>query len=169
MLLVAEGSAKISPMGLVLNEAGDNRTFTITPDTNYSARVIRKGTVAVTNYTFNNITSNHTIHVIFTPLPGVALNKPATAQSFTSVMTTPNKANDADGTNKSYWEANYPPQWWKVDLQGIYNVSSIVVRNYYDLFRYYNYEIWGSLDNKIFTKITEKNKHKIFRRKRRHI
>ena len=156
------GGGKISPMGLVLSEAGDNRTFTITPDTNYSARVIVDGVTvgAVTNYTFNNITSNHTIDVIFTPLPGVALNKPATAQSFTSVMTTPNKANDADGTNKSYWEANYPPQWWKVDLQGIYNVSSIVVRNYYDLFRYYNYEIWGSLDNKIFTKITEKTNTK---------
>ena len=94
--------------------------------------------------------------MVFTPLPGIALNKPATAQSYTSVLFTPNKANDSDGTNNSYWEADPYPQWWMVDLQGIYDVSSIVVRNYYDIFRYYNYEIWGSLDNVTFTKIAEK-------------
>ncbi len=154
----AGGGGTISPMGTLNNLDGESRTYTITPNANYSTNVKIDGVSvgAITSYTFSNITTNHTIDATFTLLPGIALNKPTTAQSSSSVIHTANKANDSDGTNASYWEADSYPQWWQVDLQGIYDVSTIVVKNYYDLYRYYKYEIWGSLDNITFTKIAEK-------------
>ena len=68
----------------------------------------------------------------------------------------PEMANDPDGSNSSYWAANPYPKWWQVDLQGIYDINAVFIRNYYEPGRYYQYEIWGSTDNVTFTKISEK-------------
>ena len=58
----------ISPNGLVSVEENSNRIFTITPDTGYHIDdVLVDGTSigAVSTYTFENVTSNHTISAIF--------------------------------------------------------------------------------------------------------
>lgn len=58
----------ISPNGLVSVEENSNQIFTITPDTGYHIDdVLVDGTSigAVSTYTFENVTSNHTISAIF--------------------------------------------------------------------------------------------------------
>jgi len=90
--------------------------------------------------------------------PNVALNKPTTSSFFDGPGLESSKANDADGTNNSFWSATPIPQWWKVDLQGIYDLSSIVIRNYFETTppRYYHYNIEASTDDVTYTKIAEK-------------
>lgn len=61
----------ISPAGAVVVNPGSNQTFTITPDVcNDIAEVIVDGVTslgAVTEYTFENVSANHTIDVYFNP------------------------------------------------------------------------------------------------------
>jgi len=61
----------ISPAGAVLVNPGANQSFTITPDLcNDIAEVIVDGVTslgAVTSYTFENVSANHTIDVYFNP------------------------------------------------------------------------------------------------------
>jgi hypothetical protein len=85
----------------------------------------------------------------------VALNKPTTSQSFQSGQES-SKANDADGTNNSFWSANPYSQWWKVDLGAIYDLTSIVIRNYFDGTRYYQYFILVSTDDITYTQVVSK-------------
>lgn len=64
----AGSGGSISPAGNVSVNAGDAQSFTITPDGCYSiADVIVDGVSvgAVSSYTFNNVTANHTISVSF--------------------------------------------------------------------------------------------------------
>lgn len=111
----------ISAAGTAIVPNATDTTYTITPNANFGVADVKVDGVsvgAVTSYKFSNVTANHTIQATFTPLTGIALNKPVTAQSFTSATTTPNKANDADGTNSSYWEATPYPQEQAGDLAG---------------------------------------------------
>jgi hypothetical protein len=110
---------------------------------------------AVTSYTFTNVTASHTISATFTALENVALNKAATSQSGTIPGYEPSMANDADGTNASYWNG-YGPQWWEVDLGGSYDLSTIVVRNWVDGSRYYQYTVEASTDGLTYTQIAAK-------------
>ncbi|HPH92255.1 MAG TPA: fibronectin type III domain-containing protein [Ferruginibacter sp.] len=61
----------ISPAGAVVVTAGADQTFTITPDVcNDIAEVVIDGVTslgAVTEYTFENVSANHTIDVYFNP------------------------------------------------------------------------------------------------------
>ncbi len=149
----------ISPAGAVIVAGGASQTYTITPAANYQVDSVKVDNVyagALTSYTFTNITENHTITATFVRSAGIALNKPAAAQSSVGIYT-PDKANDTDPTNSSIWTAASYPQWWQVDLQGIYDVTGVYIRNYYDGDgRYYRYEILASMDNVNFTKIAEK-------------
>ena len=155
----AKAGGTISPAGTVNLATGANQTYTITPAANYQiadVKVDGNSVGAVANYEFTSLTANHTIEATFIPLPGIALGKPATAQSSLGTYT-PEYANDTDGTNNSFWMASPSPQWWQVDLGDFYDISSVVIRNYFDIDgRYYQYEIWGSMDNVTFTKIAEK-------------
>jgi hypothetical protein len=98
------------------------------------------------------VTVDHTISATFAPLTNIALNKPATSESGTE----PSRANDSDGTNTSYWDGIPYPSWWKVDLGADYNISDIVIRNYVDGSRYYQYAIEGSTDDLTYSPITTK-------------
>ncbi|MFD7499257.1 discoidin domain-containing protein [Streptomyces sp. NPDC059832] len=93
----------------------------------------------------------------FSPAPyNVALNKPATAQS-TQGHSAPALAVDSDPTNASYWGTDPAPQWWQVDLQGTYTIDSIIVTNYVDGTRFYQYEVQASNDHVNWTTIATKN------------
>ncbi|RCK71587.1 MAG: Type IV fimbrial biogenesis protein PilY1 [Ignavibacteriae bacterium] len=64
-------NGSISPSGDIVVEYGADQSFTITPDLNYMVDdVIVDGSSVgpVTEYTFTNVTDNHTIHATFTLL-----------------------------------------------------------------------------------------------------
>lgn len=64
----AGANGSISPSGSVTVSSGQNKTFTITPNTGFQiSNVIVNGTSvgAVSTYTFTNVTSNHTISASF--------------------------------------------------------------------------------------------------------
>ncbi|MDL2296455.1 T9SS type A sorting domain-containing protein [Bacteroidales bacterium OttesenSCG-928-B11] len=70
----SEGYGKITPLGFITLDSGENKTFTFTPNSGdlyfYIDSVLIDGNNnvnAVSNgyYTFNNISSDHTIHAIF--------------------------------------------------------------------------------------------------------
>jgi hypothetical protein len=65
----AGSNGSIAPSGTISVNEGTNRTFNITPNTNYHvADVLVDGLSvgAVASYTFNNVTANHTISASFT-------------------------------------------------------------------------------------------------------
>ena len=65
----AGAGGSVSPSGSVSVNHGSNRTFTITANTGYTiANVLVDGASvgAVSSYTFNNVTANHTISATFT-------------------------------------------------------------------------------------------------------
>ena len=149
----------ISPSGTTNVIEGGSRTFTISPSIGYQIADVLVDNVsvgAVTTYTFSSVAANHTISVTFSAMPNIALNKPASGQSYVT-GNGPSLANDANGTNDSFWSATPYPQWWKVDLQGVYNISGIVIRNYYDGTRYYHYTIEASTDDVTYTQIAAKS------------
>ena len=68
----ATTGGSISPVGTVSVNQGDDKTFTITPDTGYAiADVVVDGVSqgAVSSYTFSSVTVNHTITASFSPVP----------------------------------------------------------------------------------------------------
>ena len=59
----------ISPSGIITVNHGANQTYTITPNTGYSVATVTVDGVsqgAITSFTFNNVTANHTISATFT-------------------------------------------------------------------------------------------------------
>jgi len=64
----AGSGGSISPSGTVTINYGDSKTFTITPDKGYKisdVKVDGKSVGAVSTYTFENVTSDHTIEATF--------------------------------------------------------------------------------------------------------
>jgi len=111
---------------------------------------------AVQSYEFQNVTASHTIYATFSAMTNIALNKPATSQSDYSLSYVASNGNDDDGSNNSMWAGVPYPQWWKVDLGDVYNITGIVVRNYVDGSRYYHYTIETSTDDQTYTQIASK-------------
>ena len=72
----ADEHGKIDPAGTITVPKGDNKTFTITPDSGYHIKdvlVDGKSVGAVSTHTFEKVVDNHTIHATFarkhTPTP----------------------------------------------------------------------------------------------------
>lgn len=64
----AGANGSISPSSVVLVNEGDNKTFTISPDSGYKIEDVLVDGVSVgakESYTFENVTTNHTISVTF--------------------------------------------------------------------------------------------------------
>ena len=81
--------------------------------------------------------------------------KPASAED-SEPGNSPAYANDVDGSNFHFWSAAQYPKWWKVDLQGFYDLTSVVIRNYVDGSRFYHYNIEVSTDDITYTQVAEK-------------
>ena len=161
----AGSGGSINPSGTLTVNHGTSLTYTITANSGYQIGDVRVDNIsvgAVSGYTLTNITANHTITVGFVPLTlsNIALNKPTTSQSNESGNVS-SRANDNDGTNSSYWAASPYPRWWKVDLGAIYDLSSIVIRNYVDNNRYYRYNIEVSVDDNTYSVIASKTNNNI--------
>ncbi len=64
----SSGNGTITPSGEVIINDGQSQTFTITPDSGCAIKDVKVDNVSkgtVTSYTFNNVTSDHTISVEF--------------------------------------------------------------------------------------------------------
>ena len=90
------------------------------------------------------------------PTMNIALNKPTSSSSSENAYPSSN-AVDGNRSLNNYWKSNPYAQWWQVDLEDVYNVSKIVVINYYDGNRYYQYDIQASTDGVNWTKIVDFN------------
>ena len=161
----AEIGGTINPSGISMVLEGATRTYNITPGLGFIIEDVYVDNIsvgAVSSYTFTNIRSNHSILASFRQVAtiNIALNKPTTSQSNESGNVS-SRANDNDGTNSSYWAASPYPRWWKVDLGAIYDLSSIVIRNYVDNNRYYRYNIEVSADDNTYSVIASKTNNNI--------
>jgi len=64
----SEGNGRISPSGMVSVYKGDRQTFVMTPDADSKVKDVQVDGVSVgqiTTYTFENVTADHRIHVVF--------------------------------------------------------------------------------------------------------
>lgn len=79
-------------------------------------------------------------------IPNVALNK-------LTIASNGNSSRAVDGNKTSYWDGGLYPSELLVDLDGFYDVSKIVVIPYYNGSRYYNYEVYTSVDGFNYEKV----------------
>jgi|GEM_PF-381965 len=89
------------------------------------------------------------------PMGNIALNKLTNSSSGTESASL--KAVDGIYSLDNWWGASPYPQWWSVDLGDEYDLSQLVVINYYDDGRYYQYDIEGSLDGTNWTTLVDFN------------
>ena len=90
----AGSGGTINPSGIVTVTHGTNRTYTITPDTGYKISDVIVDNVsvgAVSSYTFNNITSSHSILARFSIITFNIMSQPGNGGSIT-----PNGNNTVD-------------------------------------------------------------------------
>lgn len=89
-------------------------------------------------------------HLIYSPVDvigsvDIALNKPSSAQSVLSSNFSANKVVDNDSYTS--WRSGHTiPQWWGVDLQGVYHVRRISLLGLLSGFFTQSYEFYLSLD-----------------------
>lgn len=82
-------------------------------------------------------------------LSNVALNK-------LTIASNGNSSRAVDGDKTTYWDGGLYPSELIVDLDGYYDISKIVVIPYYNGGRYYNYEVYASVDGFNYEKVGEK-------------
>lgn len=84
----AGAGGAINPAGNISVAEGNNQSFTITPDSGFEiADVLVDGTSvgALSSYTFNNVSANHTISAAFEEVPVISYSITATAASGGSI------------------------------------------------------------------------------------
>ncbi len=161
---LAGAGGVISPSGSTSVSPGSDKTYSITPNASFVISDVLVDNIsvgAVQNYTFTNVSADHTIKAVFSAVsPSIALNKPSSCQSF-ETGNDASRANDSDPSNNSYWAASPWPQWWQVDLGDLYDINTIIIRNYVDGYRNYQYNIQASTDNVNFTTVATKTNSNI--------
>lgn len=126
----AGSNGSIAPSGAVVVNCGTNNTFTITPNACYQvADVIVDGSSvgAVTSYTFNNVTANHTISATFTiKIHTLVVN----AIGSGTVTIVPNQPSYACGSNVQLTAVPNPGYAffaWSGDASGNANPLNVVM------------------------------------------
>ncbi|MCB0466363.1 MAG: discoidin domain-containing protein, partial [Aequorivita sp.] len=159
----ASSGSDYNPLsGTVIIPVGQQTGFiTVTPVNDLEIEPIE--TVALTlssgsGYTIGS-PSTATVNIVsdddLPPSGNIALNKPTTSSSGTEAAS----SNAVDGIYSidNWWGASPFPQWWSVDLGDEYDLSKLVVFNYYDGIRYYQYDIQGSLNGTNWTTLVDFN------------
>ena len=126
----AGAGGSINPAGNVNVTHGSNQSFTITPDTGYDIEDVKVDGVsvgAVSSYTFNNVTANHTISVTF-KLKTYTLTTNVVGQG--TVTKNPDKATYTHGEVVQL-TANPSAGWafniWSGDLSGSANPANLTM------------------------------------------
>ena len=132
--------------------------ITITLEEPVSAKYVKVQGLATNN-------KNDGLHLVEVEAYGtmaenIAKGKPTTVNKYSSN----NGATAVDGNISSYWdsdttwaqatEADYPCMI--LDLEGVYELDLINVMNYHSTSRYYQYEIYTSVDGEEYTPFAEK-------------
>lgn len=136
-------------------------TITLTPLDDLDIEPVETVTITISSgagYTVGapssasiNITSND----VAPPSGNIALNRPTTSSSGTEAPSS--RAVDGIYTINNWWGASPYTQWWSVDLGAEFDLSRLVVINYYDGDRYYQYDIQGSIDGTNWTPLVDFN------------
>lgn len=92
------------------------------------------------------------------PNINIALNKPTSSSYVEDGNESSNAVDDIFSLN-NYWAANSHTEWWQVDLKDVYKMNKIIVTNYHDGNRYYQYNIESSLDGINWTQIVDFSKN----------
>lgn len=95
-------------------------------------------------------------HLMF----NLALKKPVTANSYEYDSEPKYAVNGNRTVEGKYWGAQNPC-FLTVDLGDVYNVEKFNIVNFYGVDRYYQYEIYVSMDNDSFEKVVEKKNTEI--------
>ena len=127
-----EGSASaggtISPGGTQTMYYGSDRMYTFTPDENYRISDVKVDNISlgpVPSYTFNNVTANHTIAVVFKPLNTYLI----TATAGTGGTISPSGTiNLFEGSNQSYTIT--PGKGYRISDVEIDNIPAGVLSDY---------------------------------------
>lgn len=120
----------ITPSGTTTVEYGNNLTFNFTPDTGYMIDEVTVDNVVVGSnpqYTFNNITANHTIHVTFEAIPVNQHTITATAGPNGTITPTGTQLVD-EGDNITFTAT--PDQDYEIDSLFIDGISVTPVASY---------------------------------------
>ncbi len=137
----------VTPLDDVVIEPIETVTLTLSSGTGYTLGTPSSATV--------NIISND----VAPPFGNIALNRPTTSSTGTEAPSS--KAVDGIYAIDNWWGASPYPQWWSVDLGAEFDLSKLVVFNYYDGDRYYQYDIQGSLDGTNWTTLVDFNANTI--------
>ena len=154
----SQNSGSVSPDSVQV-ESGTNITlssyFTNTGNNFKGFYSDAKGTMPISSLT---ATSDTTVYAVYNYVItfNIALNKPTSCSSYEGGHSS---SHAVDGINSlsSWWGANPYPQWWQVDLQDLYDINKIVVTNYYDGTRYYQYDIQASADGTNWSPLVDFN------------
>ncbi|ASO07964.1 calx-beta domain protein [Arenibacter algicola] len=90
----------------------------------------------------------------------IALNKTTSSSSYESGHSS-SYAVDNNYALTSWWGASPFPQWWQVDLGADYDLNKVVVVNYYDGSRYYQYDIQYSSDGSTWSTLIDNNSNTV--------
>ena len=102
------------------------------------------------------VNQNNNLNLV--QFPNIALNKPATANSFYTSTSTPDKAVDGDTTlSTSLWAVNIGnsanpnfsplPAWIEVDLQGSFTIDSFRIFESSTTVKDFNFQVWDDTLN----------------------
>jgi len=124
----ASVGGSISPGGIQLIYYGSNQTYMFTPDENYRISDVKVDNISlgpVSGYTFNNVTANHIIAVVFKPLNSYLIS--ATAGIGGTISPSGN-INIYEGSNQSYTFT--PVSGYRISDVNIDNISAGVLSDY---------------------------------------
>jgi subtilisin family serine protease len=155
----AGANGTITPSGVSTVSPMANITYTIAPNTGYTVdNVIVDGVAqgAITTYSFNNVSANHTISASFRSTAGPQLEAVAgdSVSSEENDNGTIRKASYSyDGNVNTRWSSQYSdPQWIIYDMGSPKSITSIVID--WEGANAKNYIIEGSNDKSFITSKT---------------
>jgi Zn-dependent metalloprotease/alpha-tubulin suppressor-like RCC1 family protein len=144
----------ITPSGDVTVEHGLNQTFNISPSQGYAidALIVDGNSIgALPNYTFNNVTENHTINALFKT--STITKVTATVAAVSSTESGHPGSYAVDGNTTTRWSTAYSdPQWIVFDMGSQRSITDVVFD--WELANARNYILEGSNDLNFSTKTT---------------
>lgn len=168
-VLVSEDGIAYESVGSYTTQSNPgSQGYTITLDEVKQAKYVK---VQGLNTNNNNL---HLVEVsVYGQMDNICLNKAVQASHVRSSSATysPNNITDGSLANSPYWDSGdvydkatttwadltqeqYP--YAIIDLAGLYEIDSINVMTYYNTSRYYQYEVYTSIDGVNFTLFNEK-------------